>query len=256
MRPHARLGLFATALAGALACTKVSTDASAPVAIELRPPPLPSVLVGDVMRDSLGDTARLQAVVFNAKTDTIPDAPVTFLALDTTGKITVDQATGIVFGRDTGNAAVVAVISGLQSPLDTITVVDTPTTFLPVDVPPETLRVSFTGRDTLQPLRVRLLHISGTDTVPVRRWAVRYTFLHPAGFDNADSLKPQLVNAARRPALLDTTDATGSTSRSLRIAALAQAFADSVVVEATPVGPPGTPVAGQTIRFALYVVIQ
>jgi hypothetical protein len=29
-----------------------------------------------------------------------------------------------------------------------------------------------------------------------------------------------------------------------------------VVVEATPVGPPGIPVAGQTIRFALYVLIQ
>lgn len=256
MRPLPRLAVFALALAGALACTKVGTDASAPVAIELRPPPLPSVLKGDVMRDGAGDTARLQAVVFNAQTDTIRDAPVRFLVLDTTGKITVDAATGIAFAHDTGSAQVIATITGLQSAPDTIVAVDTPTTFLRVDTPPDTLRFAFTGRDTVQPLRVQLLHIAGADTVPVRRYAVRYAFIHPPGFDDTDSLKPQIVDAAKRPSLVDTTDGTGTTSRSLRIAAVAQPFTDSVVVEATPVGPPGTPVSGQTIRFTLYIIIQ
>lgn len=256
MRPARRLLALAGAFAGVLACTKVSTDASAPVAIELRPPAMPSVLRGDVMRDEAGDTARLQAVVFNAHNDTIPAAPVQFLVIDTTGKITVDQSTGIVTGRDTGSAMVIAVVTGLQSIPDTIAVVDTPTTLLQLDTLPDSLRFTFTGRDTVRTLRVRILHVSGTDTVPVPRVLVRYAFAWPQGVDNTDSLAVQLVDDARRASLVDTTDATGTASRSLRIAATARAFSDSVVVVASPAGPPGTPVSGKTIRFLTHVTIQ
>ncbi|HEX6534989.1 MAG TPA: hypothetical protein VF041_10345 [Gemmatimonadaceae bacterium] len=256
MRPERRLLALASAFAALLACTKVSTDASAPVAIELRPPAMPSVLRGDVMRNEAGDTARLQAVVFNAHNDTIPDAPVQFLVLDTTGTIAVDQATGIVTGRDTGSAMVIAVITGLQSIPDTIAVVDTPTTLLQLDTLPDSLRFTFTGRDTVRTMRVRLLHVSGTDTVPVPHFAVRYAFAWPAGLDNTDSLAVQIVDDARRPSLVDTTDGTGTASRSLRIAATARAFSDSVIVVVTPAGPPGTPVSGQNLRLVTHLTIQ
>lgn len=243
--------------AAALACTKVGTEPTVPVAIEAFAPPLPSVVVGDTMRDTSGNVAPLRATVYNSKGEPIPDAPIHFLALDSLHRITLDTATGIVVGRDTGQTRIVAHVGSLQSQPTTLTVVLAPTAIMPLDSLVDTLNYTIdftTGRDTLQNLRVRLVHVTGTDTIDVPSYLVRYQFEYPVGYDNSDSAKVQLVNgASRKPALLVTTGADGSTNQALRITPFAAPDTDSVVVSARAAQPggPATP-----IRFVVHYTIQ
>lgn len=243
--------------AGVLACTKVGTGPSVPVAIETFAPPLPSVVVGDTMRDTSGNAAPLRATVYNADGDSIPDAPIHFLALDSLDRITLDTTTGIVVGRDTGQARVIAHVGSLQSQPVTVTVVQQPTAIIPLDPLVDTLHYTIdftTGHDTLQNLRVRLVHVNGSDTVGVPSYLVRYEFEYPAGYDNSDSTKVQLVNgSARKPTLFVATGSDGSTSQALRITPLATPDTDSVVVAARAAQPggPATP-----IRFVVHYTIQ
>lgn len=249
---------FAAAVAGVMACSQVGTNPKVPVAMELAPPPLPAMLVGDSMRDSTGAVVPLRATVFNSRNDTIVGAAVTYLALDTTGgaSIAVDPATGRAFANDTGRVFVVAVIGGLQSPPDTLVAVDTPTVLLPLDSLVDTLDYTFTGRDTLLPLNVQLLRVVGADTAGIAHWLVHYAVTYPAGYDNSDSTLAQLVDGSGRPALVDTTDFTGATARSLRVRPSTRPFADTLVIEATAALPGGTAVSGSPVRYVVHLTIQ
>jgi hypothetical protein len=256
-----RVGLLAIvasiAAIGALACTKVGTNPTVPVAIEFFGPPLPSVIVGDSMRDTSGNAVPLRATVFNSDDQPIPDAPIHFLALDSLGRVELDTTTGTLVGRDTGRVRVIAHVGSLQSQPITLTVVQPPTAIIPLDPLVDTLNfvIDFTtGRDTLQNMRVRLIHVSGTDTVSVPSYLVRYTFEYPPGFNNADSTKVQLVDAASRKAsLFATTGADGSTNQAIRITPFATPDTDSVIVAARAAqsGGPAAP-----IRFVLHYTIQ
>lgn len=239
------------------ACTRVGTEPSVPVSIETFAPPLPSVVVGDTMRDTSGSVAPLRATVYNADGDSIPDAPIHFLALDSLHRITLDTATGVVVGRDTGKVRVIAHVGGLQSQPITVTVVQQPTAMLALDSLVDTLDYTIdftTGRDTLQNLRVWLVHVEGADTTGVPSYLVRYDFEYPAGYDNGDSTKVQLVNGASRvPALYAVTGSDGSTSQALRITPFAKPGRDSVIVTAHA-AQPGGPAA--PIRFTVHYTIQ
>ncbi|HEU4586064.1 MAG TPA: hypothetical protein VFR95_09955 [Gemmatimonadaceae bacterium] len=243
--------------AGVLACTKVNTGPTVPVAIETFAPPLPSVVVGDTMRDTAGNVAPLRATVYNADGNPIPDAPIHFLALDSLHRIMLDTVTGIVVGRDTGQARVIARVGNLESQPIPITVVLRPTAIIPLDPLVDTLNFTIdftTGRDTLQNLRVRLIHVEGTDTVGVPSFLVRYDFEYPPGFGNNDSTKVQLVDGtSRRAALFATTASDGSTSQALRITPFATPDTDSVIVTARAAQPggPATP-----IRYVVHYTIQ
>ena len=146
-----RLSAIAAAIGviAAVACTKVGTEPSVAVAIESFAPPLPSVVVGDTMRDTSGNIAPLRATVYNSSGEPIPDAPIHFLALDSLHRITLDTSTGIVVGRDTGRTRVVAHVGNLQSQPIMLTVVLQPTAIIPADSLVDTLHYTIdftTGR--------------------------------------------------------------------------------------------------------------
>ena len=256
-RASCRVVMAATLVTlAALACSEVGTDPSIPVAIQLSPSPLPSIVVGDSMRDSTGAAVPLQATVFNFRNDVIPDAPIRFLALDSARRFSVDSTTGFVVANDTGQATVVATSLTLQSAPITLIAVVRPGTMLALDSLRDSLHYAFTGRDTLHTFRVRVVQISGTDTIPVPSYLVHYAFAYPAGLDNTDSTAVQLVDDTRRPSLADTTDATGTANRSLRITPNTRAFSDSVVVQVTAAEPNGAAVPGSPIRYVLRVQIE
>lgn len=255
MRPERRtLARFGAAFVLVLGCTEVGTNPDVPVAIQLFPPPAPAMVVGDTMRDSTGAAAPLRAVVFNSNNDSIPGAPIRFLALDTLGRIALDTATGLVVGNDTGQVPVVALVGSLQSTPDTIVVVDTPSVMLAVDPTLDTLIYTFSPRDTLLPLRVRLLHLP--DSAAIRHYRVRYTFVYPQGYGNTDTTKAQLVTAARVASTVDTTDATGGTNRFLHVAPFTLPLTDSVILDVTAVGPGGGVVTGGPVRYVVHLRIQ
>lgn len=250
----AGIGLLIAAVAAA--CTEVGTNPNTPVAIQLDQPASPSVLLGDTLRDSLGLAAPLRVTVFNFKNDSIPGIPVSFLAADSTGSVSIDPTLGIVVGHKlVSQVLVVATALSLQSIPDTITVVDTPSVMIPQDSARDSVDYSFAGglRDTSLTLRVRLIHLPDSAAVP--DYLVHYTILHPAPYDNTDSTNVQLVNPAARPELVDTTDATGTTALSLRITPFTHAFNDSLVIEVSARAPGGLP-SGSPVRYVRRINIH
>lgn len=240
----------------AAACNEVGTNPNTPVAIQLDAPASPSVLLGDTLRDSLGHAAPLHVTVFNYKNDSIAGIPVSFLAVDSTGAVTVDPALGVVVGHSlVPGVLVVATAAGLQSIPDTIAVVDTPSVMLAEDSARDSVDFSFAGglRDTVLTLRVRLLHL--TDSVAVPRYAVHYTIVHPAPYDNTDSTNVQVVKNQTVAQLVDTTDANGSTNLGLKLTPFTHAFNDSLVVQVSATAPGGLP-AGSPVTYVRRINVH
>ena len=240
----------------AAACNEVGTNPNTPVAIQLDAPASPSVLLGDTLRDSLGRAAPLHVTVFNFKNDSIAGIPVSFLAVDSTASVSVDPALGVVVGHKlVSNVLVVATAAGLQSIPDTIAVVDTPSVMIAEDSARDSVDFGFAGglRDTVLTVRVRLLHL--TDSVAVPRYAVRYTILHPAPYDNTDSTNVQLVKNGTVAQLVDTTDATGSTNLGLKLTPFTHPFNDSLVVQVSATAPGGLP-AGSPVTYVRRINVH
>ncbi|HMI58651.1 MAG TPA: hypothetical protein VK511_11410, partial [Gemmatimonadaceae bacterium] len=80
-----------------LSCGEGKTGPDVPVAIEFHAPQLPSMVVGDSLRDTLGNVDSLQAIVFNASGDTIHDAPLRYMHADTTTIVDIDSVSGKAF---------------------------------------------------------------------------------------------------------------------------------------------------------------
>jgi hypothetical protein len=89
--------------------------------------PAPSVVVGDVMRDSLGVPTPAMVDAFDGEGRMIVNPHVVFSVLDST--ITIDSS-GFVHGvhRDTTGARVAAGVGGLQTPITRIPVTSAPAT--------------------------------------------------------------------------------------------------------------------------------
>ncbi len=243
------------------ACTNVVTDPQVPFSIELRDPQLPSVVVGDTMRDTLGQPSPLDVRVFNAQNDRIPNAPVAFLIVAGTGRITLDAATGVVVGLDTGTVTVVAQSGALQSTRLTLHIVPEPDTLMAADDVHKTLTVLI-GQNNTVALPVLVLHdptptVSGDALTPVPDFLVRYAIVDPAGLSPTDTTVVHMVNDAQRVSTRDTTDTQGSASRLLRVGrAIRAPIPDSVVINATATLPNGTPIPGSPVRLVVTIATQ
>lgn len=253
----------AVTVAAALACTTVSTDPDAVLSLQLDPPPLPSVVVGDSSHDLTGGIAPMPAYAFNAQGDTVLTAPIRWLVITGRDKLAVDSATGVLFGLDTGSAKVIAYVAGLQTLPQTVYVVLPPSRLSPLD----STHYSFdynqaTLRDTLFPIRVRVLHETATDTTGVAHYRVRYAFTYPAGLTNLNPDTVQLVSTANVPRLVDTTvvNATpalnGQSTLSLRATLLAKPYADTVGIDVFAYGQDNVPLPGSPVHFVITLTIH
>ncbi|NUS95816.1 MAG: hypothetical protein HOQ11_00245, partial [Gemmatimonadaceae bacterium] len=177
-----RAGVLALALLAGVSCTDLPSDPNTPFSVEFRPAASPSVVLGDEMRDSLGNVAPLQAIAFNVKGDTIRGAPVRYYlarnAADTLPPpVTVDSITGLVTASSaptdaTRSFRVYAQVGGLQSVAETLYVTRRPDLMKKVDSV-VTLRLRFLPSDSLTTtpaVSVRLLHatdgIAGDTVLP------------------------------------------------------------------------------------------
>lgn len=250
-----RLGaLVATAVIGA--CGDTKSGPNTPLSIEFLPTQLPSMLVGDQLRDTLGNVDSLHAIIFNSSGDTISGAPVRYQRADTTKIVDIDSVTGHVTANDTGFARVVAQTTGLQSPPETLFVVSRPDTLVPLVAVDTMLDLTSLRTDTLLALPVGLKAAE----IPVNHWRIEYRFIYPADLNTPDSTRVLLVDDNRKFSLVDTTGsgttgASGTASRSLRISPFAHPFDDSVVVEARAFYPDHTVVPGSPVRFKVLVNI-
>ena len=239
-----------------LSCGEGKTGPDVPLAIEFHPPQLPSMVVGDSIRDTLGNVDSLRAIVFNSSGDTIPDAPIRYVHADTTHIVNIDSVSGKALALDTGQARVVAQTSGLQSPPDTLFIVPEPDLFTHITPLDTTLNFTSVRRDTLLALSVSLK----SGDLPVNHYRIEYRFVYPADLNAEDSTRVLLSDENRKFSLVDTTSiattgVAGVATRFLRISPFAHNFTDSVVVEARAFLPNHTPVSGSPLRFKVLVHI-
>jgi hypothetical protein len=240
-----------------ISCGESKSGPDVPVSIQFIPPQLPSMLVGDELHDTLGNIDSLHAIVFNSSGDTIPNGVARYVRADTTHIVTIDSISGRVTAQDTGAARVVAQAASLQSPPETLFVVQTPTAFTNVTALEDTLTFTPVRTDTLFPLSVSL----AAGDSPVNHYRVEYRFVYPAALNVEDSTQILLTDENRKFSLVDTTGTGtaavgGSATRYLRISPFTHFTADTVVVEARAFMPDHTPVSGSPLRFKVLVQIH
>ena len=246
------LGILGAAV---LSC-EGKTGPDVPLAIEFHATQLPAMIVGDSLRDTLGNVDSMQAIVFNASGDTIHDAPIRYLHADTTHIVKIDSISGKALAVDTGQARFVAQASSLQSPPETLFVVPAPNHFTNITPLDTVLNFTSVRSDTLLALSVLLQ----SDAIPVSHYRIEYHFVNPSDITPTDSSRVLLSDENRKFSLVDTTSigAVGSggiATRFLRISAFAHTFTDTVIVEARAFLPNHTPVSGSPIRFKVHVQI-
>ena len=243
--------MLAAAVIAAGACAEINTDPNFAAAIAIDTLPFPSIVANDSLRDSLGVARPLRGSVFNIEGDVLSSIAVTFRTPDS-GAV-VDSTTGYIVA-DTARSTplrVIAVAGTLQSAPDTLYIVPAPDTVI-ADVTTDSLLYSLTDTtaNLSNPLTLQLMHrVPASDRLPVRSYLVSYQITYPS-----DPLLAQLVTRdGARKSTVDTTDATGTSQRRIRLRPLSlTSVNDSVVVIAT-VRYRGTTVAGAPVRFVLQV---
>jgi hypothetical protein len=217
----ARLSLMTAAcVTGIAACTIVSTDPNLAVAIEIDSTQLPAIILGDSLRDSLGNFTGITARAFNSNNELLSNPTFQFLTLDTASRVLgIEPATGHLFGQDTGTTQLVASIGNLQSERITVHVTLRPDTVFRVDTLSDTLHVPASLLvDSSFVISVKVQHRDDAgDTVGVQYIPVHFRVTSPADWSPSDSSHPYLVNDANSPSTEDTTGSDGVASRRLRL---------------------------------------
>ena len=250
------IGAFAAAMA-AYACSQVSTSPNAILSIQLDPPQLPSIVVGDSLHDTTGAVVTLGAVAYNANGDTVVGAEIRYIMISGRLFAHVDSITGQVVGDSAGSARVTASVPGLQTLPQTIFVVLRPDSLTPLDSAHYVLDYNqATGRDTLFPIRVKLLNFTPPDTTGITPYRLQYAFTNTLPNLNDDPTQVQLVNPALVPQLVDTTDASGQSTLSLRATLLAAPVTDTIGISVYAYLPDHTPVPGSPVHFVIALNIH
>lgn len=249
----APVAIVIAALVGA-ACTSVTTDAGRAVALEFDTLAFPAIVTGDTLRDSLGVVAKLHPIAYNSSGAIITGAKFSFVTFDTGATITSD---GIVTAQArSGSVRFLASVNGLQSPSRTLEITRRPDTVFATGKTRDTLKYvlpdvattnSYTG------FGVTL--VSGDSTGGVKfpkGWLVSYQVRYRGVAKSVgDTTIATLLNESQRPSVVDTSDASGVTARSLRVRPSGLlSGVDSIEVFAT-VRYKGAAVKGSPVRFVL-----
>lgn len=251
MSRHA-LVLGIVAAAAALSCGEVPTLDGGIAYISPIILPAPAVAMGDTLRDSLGTVTPLRIEAFGRNDEQLPDPPATFLPTLVPSTIAISE-TGIVTAGAASTVQTVQIVGRVGSKLQTTTasllVVPQPDSLDPGSsavtqgkLPAiDTLRVAVTG---VNPAGTRV----GVPGIIVR---YRITGVFGSGASAATAILTLDGGTVSRPdssAAVDTTDTSGSASRTLVVAGTK---VDSVVVLVRARSLRGVPLKGDSLRFVL-----
>ncbi len=246
--------LGAAALA---ACTDVPSSPETPFSIAFEHLPFPAVVLGDLLRDSTGAVASLEATVFNAAGEPIPDASIEYFVVG--GAAVLLPGNQVRGDTLDGEVRITAVAGGIPSLPRTLRVVRRPDSLAGPTGAIEPIQYTPLPNPTLNrsgPLTVRVLATpAGAQAVGVPSWVVRYEVLvEGVRVAPTDTSLVWLVNDAGRPAVLDTTDAGGEATLRLRVDGANPAIddLDSVVVSVTAQGV-ATPLRGAPVLLIVPI---
>ncbi|MEO7103444.1 MAG: hypothetical protein ABI311_08675 [Gemmatimonadaceae bacterium] len=247
-------GIFASATLIAVACAEISTDPQVVASIAIDSLVSPSIVANDSLRDTLGIARPMHATIYNIQGTPLASIPIRFRTPDS--GLTVDSVLGYVVA-DTARASGIrlfAAAGSLQAAPDTVYIVPKPDTVVAVNAR-DSLLYSLTDTASVvsNPLQLQLQHLNvGGGTLPVRSYIVSYAITYPS-----DTVLAKLVTRdGSRRSSIDTTDATGTSARRIRLRTLSLTSASDSVVVVAMVRYLGMPVPGAPIRFVLLVKPQ
>lgn len=233
-----------------------------PASISLLLLPSPSIVVNDVMRDSLGNPAPLSINAFDAAGNLIPNVTRTFVITDSAPVAHFVNA-GLLMGDTLGIVHVVGQADGVQTPAAPIPVTVAPAALDSTFQSPDTLKAPISGDTTkvgTVTLGVTLVGVNpGTFS---QGFIVRWVLLSaPISLPNATSPAVFLANSQGMPQSVDTTTTSGSAQINVVVVAarigdttLTNGGVDSAVVTATT-SYKGAPVTGSPKRFKVPIIL-
>lgn len=248
----APLIVLAAALAGS--CTEVSTSPTKAVALQFDTLPFPAVVSGDTLRDSLGRAAPLRALAFNSQQQVIVGAAISYVAIDSGITITPDGY--VTAQRRSGTARIIASVGGLQAK-DSIEIARRPDILVGTGKLSDTLHLSLrpdsAASNVSWPLAVKLVTLDSADGIlGTRGWLVSYQAVYRGvALDPGDTTVASLRGDNGKISGIDTTDATFTASRVLRVRPATLPRAESLIVKAT-VRYLGLPVRGSPVTFVIH----
>jgi hypothetical protein len=245
--------VLAAALAGS--CTEVSTSPTKAVALQFDSLPFPAVVAGDTLRDSLGRAAPLHALAFNSRQEVIPGAAISYVAIDTGITITADGY--VTAQRQYGTVRILASVGGLQAK-DSVQVARRPDLVIVTGKLSDTLHYVLpdnAAQNLSAPLGVQIITADTAGGIGgTRGWLVSYqVFFRGQPLAPRDTTVASLWGDDGKVSWIDTTDATFSASRKLRVRPQAPTFtaAESLMVKAS-VSYRGVAVRGSPVTFVIH----
>lgn len=210
-----------------VSCREVPAPEGGVFSISTLQLPSPGVVAGDTMRDSTGIVAPLRVIAYNLAGDTVQNAVVRFVVLDTGAHLSGALLVGDSVGR---TVRVVGSVAALQTQPVSVKVTLAPDTLVAAD----SVRFERTASSaTLNAdLTVLVQHRSATSATPVEAVIVRYSIVRQPASIGGPAVVLMSGNTA---SFTDTTEATGRASRTLqlRVANFVVSALDSAIVDAT-----------------------
>jgi len=211
----------------AVACLDISSPVTGITAITSVLLPTPSVVVNDVLRDTLGAPASLAVYAFGPNGDTVKDVVVRYFAIDSTQKLHVDSITGAASGDSLSPLAKVVarvtpadgkgVIQTLQVPLPVVPKPDSASkTDALIDFPFDPGTLDTLGSGVLSPtLDVKVL--GGTSDTTIQSYIVSYKIVRMPTSKIAGQQTVKILDRTGNDSTIAVTSSSGIASRQLRV---------------------------------------
>jgi hypothetical protein len=246
-----------------LACIDMSAP-KGPFAISALLLPSPSVVVGDIMRDSNGVAAPVNLVAYDAHGAVLTDVTPQIFITDSAPVAHLD-ANRILIGDKLGLVHLVGQIGSLQTTVVNVPITTAPVQFRSVSSLDTTVSFPFVPGDSAASTHGAPFSVSltGAGDSASQGFIVRYVLEHaPATAATAKSPAVYLGNSSGKVSSVETTDAAGAATHYLYVNSLALADTalvagiktDSAVIEAST-SYKGVPVDAPQ-RFVIRITIH
>lgn len=226
-----------------VACVDMSAP-KGPASISALQLPSPSVVIGDVMRDSTGAPAKLSVIAYDANGAKLSDVATQFFVTDTGAPATVD-ASGVVTGTKAGTVHVVGQVGALQTPVASILITVAPKLIARADTITRVDTVHASTDTTQRDAVAAAVKVSGDSGVGAAGFIVKYTLVHaPPTKSTSKTPAVFLVDDQSNPSTVDTTDASGQASR--KVVVVGAFLADTTLASLLSGKPDSAVVTAQT----------
>ncbi|HEX3867082.1 MAG TPA: hypothetical protein VHV78_10025, partial [Gemmatimonadaceae bacterium] len=204
--------LVLAAVAVGVACVDMSAP-KGPASISSLQLPSPSVVLGDMMRDSTGAPAPISLIAYDAKNNPIT-VSAQFFILDSAAAAHITSS-NIIVGDKFGVVHVVGQIGLLQTPIVTVPVTVAPTNIAAASTVIDTLEVPITG-DSATSIGITTVSVTmhGANDSTAQGFLVKFAIVKaPATKTGASSPAIYLTDDAGNLSTVDTTDVSGASRR-------------------------------------------